>query len=629
VLAALAALLGCLGQPAAADSAGSLHVAPAGGAVFPARALVLSVPDRGTLSASQVHITENGSPVSGAAVTPIAKAGAHDFGVVLAIDAGPTMRGAPLAEAMRAARALAAQRTGMQELGVITFDQRATVALPLTDDPAQIDRVLSRTPQVGTQAYTYNAVIAAVNQLAAAKIAAGAVILLSDGTSPGAKPLPGHLVTASAIGSAASSAHAQIYTVGLRDASYAPARMALLARAGGGEFIESTSGELANVFTRIEAGLTSAYVVRYRSAAPLGRQVQVRVTVDGSSEAATLTYSTPPAPRTPAPARHERSFWGSATALVVISCAAALLLAIAFVVFLVPRVRRGSLRTRVGQFTGMGAAGAQPQPQEQQRRPRFRVLERALEHTRWWESFRSDVEIARIERPAVELVALYGGVTLALALLFAAVLGSPVLALVVLGLGPLLLRSNVRRRLRKQREQFLAQLPDHLQELASTMRSGHSLVSGLSAMAGAASEPSRGEWERVLADERLGVPLDVALKPLAERMECRDVDQVALVARLQQRTGGNMADVIERVADGIRERADLRRELTSLTAQARLSRWVVTSLPPALVLVLELINPGYLEPLFNTTTGQVVLALAIVMLIAASFIMRAITDIKA
>src|SRR4029077_9075358 len=121
-----------------------------------------------------------------------------------AIDAGPSMKGAPLAQAMAAARALAAQRTGMQELGVVTFDRNATVTLPLTSDPQAIARALAHAPPVGHGALIYNAMTVAVGQLATAKIAAGAVILLSDGASRGAKPRPGNQVTANSIGAAAA-----------------------------------------------------------------------------------------------------------------------------------------------------------------------------------------------------------------------------------------------------------------------------------------------------------------------------------------------------------------------------------------------------------------------------------------
>src|SRR5205085_8787244 len=260
---------------------------------------------------------------------------------------------------------------------------------------------------------------------------------------------------------------------------------------------------------------------------------------------------------------------------------------------------------------------------------RFASLERLLERSRRWPKFKEEVEIAQFERPAVELVAVYAVGTITAAALLSLLIGSAVVALVVLALGPLLLSALVRKRLRKQRDLFAEQLPGHLEELASAMRAGHSFVSGINAIVTAAIEPSRSEWRRVLADEQLGVPLQAALGPLRRRMDCDDIRQLALVATLQQTSGGNMADVIDRIAVGVRERANLRRELIALTAQARLSRWVVTAIPPLLILVLSAIEPTYMEPLLYTGGGQLMLALAFALVVAGSLIMRKITDIKA
>lgn len=629
IRAAIAAIfvIGLMAAPVRAAGP-TLEVSEGGGASFPARALVLSVPGRGSLQSSQVHIAENGKPIAGAVLRPIANAGAGDFGVVLAIDVSPTMRGAPLARAMAAARALAAQRTGKQELAVIAFDRRAKVVLPLTDDQHAITRALAHTPQVGSGAYIYNALTVAVRQLADAKIAAGGVILLSDGASQGAKPQPGNRVTATSIGAAAVAAHAQIYTVGLRDSSYTPQRMSLLARVGGGAFIEATSSQLAGVFTRIEAGLTSRFVVHYRSLAPLGRRVGVSISVDGVLRAATLSYSTPPAPPAPADKRPEpKSFWVSTLALVMFSCGAALLVGLGVFVFLLPRLRRGGLRRRVGEFTAPEISGSPAVAAAVPSRPLL-ALERLLERTSWWAEFKTNVEIAGGDRSAIDLVAVSAISTLAVAVVAGLAFGTPVLSILVLLLGPLGMFSIVKRRLRKQRRLFADQLPAHLQELASTMRAGHSLVAGIGSMAESASEPSHSEWGRVVADEQLGMPLEEAMRPLARRMDSEDVGQVALVASLHNRTGGNMAEVLERVADSVRERAELRRELHALTAQARLSRYVVTSLPLVVAGAIALINPSYIRPLFHTTAGVVLVFIAGGLLIAASLVMRAITEIK-
>jgi tight adherence protein B len=622
-----AVVAGALAVPSA-FAAAPIQLSEGGGASFPARALVLSLPNTASVLPSQIHIAENGKPVSDALVRPIANAGAGDFGVVLAIDISPSMKGAPLARAMAAARALAAQRTGKQELAIVAFDRRANVVLPLTDDQRAIATALARSPHVGSGAYIYNALTVAVQQLAKAKIAAGGVILLSDGASEGAKPQPGKQVTATAIGEAASAAHAQIYTVGLRDSSYTPQRMSLLARAGGGAFIESSSSQLAGVFRRIESGLTSRFVLHYRSLAPAGQRVEVAVRVDGFSQEATLAYSTPPAPAK-APSGHRaapKSFWLTTLALILYSGVAALLIGLAVFVFLLPRLRRGGLRRRVGEFT----ASIVPETPvvEDGASASLLALERLLARTRWWEDFKANVEIAGIGHTAVELVASSAVSTLAVAVVAGFAFGTPVLSILVLGIGPVLLASIVKRKLRKQRAQFAEQLPSHLQEIASTMRAGHSLVAGISSMAESAVEPSRSEWARVIADEQLGMPLEEAMRPLAKRMDSEDIGQVALVAALHTRTGGNMAEVLERVADSVRERAELRREMHALTAQARLSRYVVTSLPVAVAGAIALINPSYIRPLFHTTTGIVLVFIAGGLLAVASVVMRSITDIK-
>ncbi|HEX5225274.1 MAG TPA: type II secretion system F family protein [Solirubrobacteraceae bacterium] len=627
VAATLLATIGLLATPVQ-SAASTLRVSEGGGATFPARALVVSVPGARSLEPAQVHVTENGRAVAGAVVRPLASAGNNDFGVVLAIDTAPTMKGTPLAKAMAAARALASERTGNQQLGVVTFDSHATVALPLTSDPRAIAGALARTPRVGRGAYIYNALSVAVQQLSKAKIAAGAVILLSDGASEGAVPQPGHNVTASSVGAAAAAAHAQIYTVGLRDSSFTPERMSLLARVGGGSFIESTSSELSRVFTQIEAGLTSAYVVHYRSLAPLGHRVDVSVKVDGVADVARLSYLAPAPPEVGQARRHAapQAFWASTAAIVLVACGLAMLIALALYILIGPHTRRGRLRQRLGAFTASGLVepqqivGADPSP--------LPGLERMLERTRWWAGFKRDVEIARIERAPVALVALTAGCTLALAVLLDLALKTAVVTVLVFIFMPVALRSRVRMRVRKQRSLFAEQLPTHLQELASTMRAGHSLIAGISSMARSAPEPSHTEWTRVVADEQLGLPLQEAMKPMGERMASEDIGQVALVAALHQRTGGNMAEVLERVADSVRERAELRRELHALTAQARLSRYIVTSLPLLMAGAIAAINPGYVRPLFHTTAGVTLLFIAIGMLVVASVVMRAITDIK-
>src|SRR5256886_16504851 len=150
----------------------------------------------------------------------------------------------------------------------------------------------------------------------------------------------------------------------------------------------------------------------------------------------------------------------------------------------------------------------------------------------------------------------------------------------LLGLAvPLVVRGLILYRIEKKRRLFGDQLPDNLDVVASGLRAGHSLVGGLSLVVKDAAEPSRTEFQRVIADEQLGVPLEDALSVVAQRMKSREVEQVALVSSLQRETGSNSAEVLDRVIENIRERQGLRRLVRTLTAQGRMARWVVSLLP--------------------------------------------------
>ena len=120
----------------------------------------------------------------------------------------------------------------------------------------------------------------------------------------------------------------------------------------------------------------------------------------------------------------------------------------------------------------------------------------------------------------------------------------------------------------------------------------------------AAAEPMKSEMARVVQEEALGTPLEDALAMVAKRMDNTDLDQLGLVARLQRDTGVSAAEVIDRVTETVRERFELRRLVSTLTSQARMSRWIVTLLPVGLLLVISLLNPHYLHPLFSRLSAD-------------------------
>lgn len=195
-----------------------------------------------------------------------------------------------------------------------------------------------------------------------------------------------------------------------------------------------------------------------------------------------------------------------------------------------------------------------------------------------------------------------------------------VVVLAVLGgATPVLL---LRRSISKRRARFEAQFPDVLELLGAGLESGSSMGAALALVAAEADEPAASEFARVLAATRLGSPLVDALRALAERLDSEDLAWTVQAVIVQQRTGGRLADILRSVAEFMRGREELRREVKALTAEGRLSAYILGALPFALALFVSIANPAYLTPLFTTFPGLVMLGVASV-LMAVAFVMMA------
>ena len=155
------------------------------------------------------------------------------------------------------------------------------------------------------------------------------------------------------------------------------------------------------------------------------------------------------------------------------------------------------------------------------------------------------------------------------------------------------------------------------------------MAGSLEAVMDGADEPLFSEFDRAVTDEKLGRPLEATLHTMAERMKSEDMEQVSLVAALHRRSGSSVAEALDHVAEGARERADLIRELKSLTGQARLSSRILTGLPLALFVVLSLMEPSYMRPLLHTVGGVAVSLLCAGMVTLGWLVMRRIVKVEA
>jgi tight adherence protein B len=185
-------------------------------------------------------------------------------------------------------------------------------------------------------------------------------------------------------------------------------------------------------------------------------------------------------------------------------------------------------------------------------------------------------------------------------------LGLTVLAIV----GPTLyLEMRRKKRLRR----FETQLPDVLNLLSGSMRAGFSFAQGLEAVAEETSEPSRRELQRAYAESRLGRPIEDALEDSAARMHSVDLMWAVMAIRIQREVGGNLAELLDTVASTMTERERLRHEVLALTAEGRMSAWVLGIFPPVFAVVLYLILPDYMKTLFQDPAGIVAVVISAIM----------------
>ena len=420
-----------------------------------------------------------------------------------------------------------------------------------------------------------------------------------------------------------------MFTVGLRSSSFDSGPLSSLAAGAHGDYSEAKStGDLGSIYAALGSRLASEYLINYRSLASRGSAVHVEVRTAGVPGVATSDYATPPLRSASGPAPgHPRGFWSSSVSMVAISLACAILIGLCVVALLSRRPRGETLGERLQGFVSSPSREPAGAAQATVAGRMLVGAERSLEKTRWWATFKEELDVARIKIPAIQIVALTGLGTVTAMWLLVVLTGTGLFALLGLAV-PLAARAIIKHRLEALRKLFADQLTDKLQVIASAMRAGHSFVGALSIAVEDSPEPTRTEFRRVVADENLGVPLEETLGVVARRMESDDLGQTLLVAMLQRETGGNMAEVIDRIADTIRERAELRRIVHTLTAQGRMSRWVVTALPIGLLLIITAINPSYMKPLYVTSTGHALLVLAAFMLVIGSLVIKRIVDFK-
>ncbi len=242
-------------------------------------------------------------------------------------------------------------------------------------------------------------------------------------------------------------------------------------------------------------------------------------------------------------------------------------------------------------------------------------------------SMQTQLERARLPIRAGEFVVVTACAALTVGLLAAAVTETWVLGLAGVVAVPFLARAYVSRRIQQRRKAFEAQLPEALSVIASSLSAGHTFLRSVQMMCEESPPPLSEEFQRVVAETRLGGSVVDALDRMAQRLAIKDLVWVVQAIRIQQQVGGKLADLLHTLADFMRAREDIRREVDVLTAEGRISSYVLGALPAFMLLAMQITNPDYLQP-FYRGWGLFVLAMTAASVLTGFFVIRRMVRIE-
>lgn len=208
------------------------------------------------------------------------------------------------------------------------------------------------------------------------------------------------------------------------------------------------------------------------------------------------------------------------------------------------------------------------------------------------------------------------------------VVGGVLLALLLVLLAPVVAHLVLTFLAGKRRSKFDDQLGDTLQLLSGGLRAGHSILRAIDAAGSESQSPTAEEMRRVITETSLGRDLLASLSDTADRMRNEDFVWIAQAIQINREVGGNLAEVLDQVNETIRERSEIKGHIKSLAAEGKFSAYILMAMPIGIVLMLMLVNPGYMNVMFTDPLGWAMMAASVILMTIGGLWMRKIIDLK-
>lgn len=560
----------------------------------------------GRVDPSAINLRDGDRLVPNVQVAPLGETSTA-VGSVLVIDVSGSMAaGGKIEAAKTAANGFIDRMLPSEKVAIVAFSDAPHLVTNFTNDRAALHGAIAALQPHGETAL-WDAVTMASGLLQAAPDLQPDVIVVTDGEDTNSQ------ASAAEAQAALVAAKAVTFSVSLGGAE--SAALASIAAATGGRYLPAASaGALGSAYASVQSALQAQYELTYQASGTEPRNISVSVqgsvaTGLVSPGAVSRGASTRPQPVSlPTTPAFMSGLMGRVLIGLMVLVAVA---AIGWVVLMVTTRPASQLDERLAAYSSgheesatdrLGSGQAETQ-----------LMKRAVDTANKTEFGRQllgwlekKLEQANLPVKALEATFFYGIASVVgsgLALL----IGGPMMAVALLGAAALLPPAALSFLARRRQKHFNKQLPDTLTLLAGTLRAGYSLLQGVEAVSQEVGDPMGEELRRVLAEARLGRALDEALSDVGERMASADFKWAVMAISIQREVGGNLAELLDTVAETMVARERLRREVKALTAEGRVSALVIGILPIGVGGFMWLMNREYIGVLFHDPMGRMAL----------------------
>ena len=600
-------------------------------AEFPRVKLQLDVPTTGAGASAdpEFELIENGRSVE---VLSTDKIEADPIDVILVIDTSGSMRGASLEAAKNAAKAFIQELQPESKVGVVAFASKPRVVSPIGPQSALLGAAIDGL-QAADETGLYDALSVVAAQATQAGVTRPVAVLLSDGGDTVSRG------TLDAALKALRAAQTPVLVVALPSAEADSDALQTIATQTGGRFLGVADAKsLVEVYRTLAQQLQTTWNVTYVSNRPATKDldVEVRVTQAGQTMVGSAFVGNPlfdPAassdasPLNPVPPANLITVVG--TAVLVFVAVFALIASLALV-FIRPKSALDKLKY-YDQMQGTGDM-ADAATDDYSGKVTSSIMgaidavagKRGIKRFVYEQLDRAGLPLRPTEYITIHLLAVIAAGILAG--LFSG--GNLAVSVIVALVATLLPIAFIQYRINSRRDSFEQQLPDVLTLIAGALRAGWGLQQSVDLVVEQMAPPVSTEFARAQTEIRLGRAVEDALESVAERTQSMDFTWAVTAIGIQRDVGGNLAEVLDVVAATIRDRGALKRQIAGLTAEGRISAYILIGLPFVLLFLLSVVNPEYLGSLFTTGPGLVMLLIGAVLLVIGGIWLRNIVTIE-